>query len=355
MVGLRWTAALAGTCGLALTVLNLAMPGMVWSTGTFVETTDPALGPSRIANTLIWGGGFAALSLVIAWRIKDRVEVLMASIWLGTTSAVLQFQSSALASESTLLPISVIAGLMNATGIRFTQLFPGRLSVSDVRSLTDGPVLRRTLVPLLLALQKPKILFPTAAIAESMAFTLFESRVPVLVVVSGLALIASSYLLAGFRVGDREARKRIFWILEGVVVFLAGNALLAALVAMNEMDILRTDVLFWSTWIDVVKGAAVVACFAMALFYSGAFDAGMVLRRSTVYGAAGGLFVLVFIVVETVLAEMVPEALGFQSRMGTIFAGVLAALTFRPVSEFVDRRVRLWTRSSVVSQDDSAP
>ncbi len=343
MAPLRLAAALAGLAGLSLTVLNLLQPGAVWSTGTFVETLDPSLGPSRVANTIVWGGGFALLALAVVWRIANSTAILMAGLWLGLTSAIIQFQASVLANDATLLPMSIVAGLMNATGIRFTQLWPRPVGVTEVRALTERAWLRVTLRPVMKALLRPSLLFPAVAVAEAGAFNLFESRLPVLVVVSGAALVASSYLLAGFRTGDLEGRRKIFWILEGVVVFLAGNALLAALVAVDELGVVRMDVLFWSTWIDVVKGVAVVACFAMALFYTGAFDAGMVLRRSTVYGAAGGLFVVVFLTVETTLAELVPDALGLESRFGTIFAGVVAALTFRPVMDAVDRHVKGWT------------
>ena len=85
----------------------------------------------------------------------------------------------------------------------------------------------------------------------------------------------------------------------------------------------------------------------MAIFYAGAFDVGLVLRRTTVVTLTGMLAIAVFITIETTIEEALEEVLGLQSRTGGIVAGIAAALAFRPLSVRIDR----WMQRSAEESD----
>ncbi|MCZ6643144.1 MAG: hypothetical protein O7F71_16335 [Gammaproteobacteria bacterium] len=88
---------------------------------------------------------------------------------------------------------------------------------------------------------------------------------------------------------------------------------------------------------------------APAVFYAGAFDSGMVLRRTTVVGISTGLALLIFVTLETLLEEFLAESFGLESRVGDIIGGVSAAVAFRPLSRRIDRMIGRF--SSVASSD----
>ena len=80
---------------------------------------------------------------------------------------------------------------------------------------------------------------------------------------------------------------------------------------------------------------------------AGAFDSGMVLRRTTVLGLSGGLAVLIFVTLETLAEELLANVFGLQSRVGGVLSGVTAALAFRPLTLRIDRTLGRWSSTEV--------
>lgn len=345
---LRVAVAVAGLCGIFLAVLNLldVEAGAIATTGYGeLRSSDPRVIVPRVLNILTRGAGYAALGLVFAWKVGDEYAALMAGLFLAFTSMFLGLARAPWAlGEPWLVPtLGIGIGLANAAGIRFTQLFPEPLIRADVAETWGPPWLRRTVLRPLGVLLAPWFLWPMVVGLQATIVIVSANFAVRMLFTAAISVMGTVYLYSGFRRADEVGRQRIFWVLEGVAAILITNAALASLWMVHELGIVDLDVAVWAIWLDVVKGGAAVTCFALAIFYSGAFpDSGLVLRRTAVLSASGTVMVVIFISVETAISELLPALVGVESRFGTIMGGVVAALAFRPLSDFLDKRVRKW-------------
>ena len=200
----------------------------------------------------------------------------------------------------------------------------------------------------LAALLNPRVFWAFALVFEG-AFWLAPTPAPWRSVhlVVWLAL-GTFFLYRAYASGTAEDRRRIFWILEGVVVFLVERVLFLGLRAVGSSGLLEFDVPFWSNLLRAVAAWLTLGCFLMAVFYAGAFDSGMVLKRTTVLGLTAGFVVLIFVTLETLLEEFLASSLGLESRIGGILGGVAAAVAFRPISRQIEKMMsRLSTEEPV--------
>jgi hypothetical protein len=270
--------------------------------------------------------------------VGDRPEVVMAALFLGVYALWVGFGDSMPFDGEPWRPLAMIAGdvLAHSIGIRFTQLFPRPLSPADVQDL--GPAwLRRPVGVILGALLDPRIFWAFAVIFEA-GFRLIPIPGPwALIHLLVWLTLGTLFLYASYVRGSKEDRRRIFWILEGVAVFLVVQVIHIGLWAVSSTGLLEVDLPLWFNWMRAVSAWLTLGCFVMAVFYAGAFDSGMVLRRTTVLGISAGLAVLIFVTLETLLEELVAEAFGVQSRAGGILGGVAAAVAFQPLALRIDR------------------
>lgn len=344
---LRITVVLVGLAGLVLSIIQLGFLVTAWAGNPVVGMDiEPQRIPTRMLRVLAWGVGFAVLSLVVAWRVGHRGEVLMAglflavyAVWAGVGGNVL-FRG-----ESWIGPVMVLLdGLTHAIGIRFTQLFPRPVTAAEVAQLGRGRF-RKLVSPVLGALTRPRFFWPFAFVFEATGRMIGTSGSYYAHLLIWLTL-ATVYLYASYRHGSQEDRRRIFWIMEGVVVFLAIELLWVAELSLQALGVISLDLAFWSRWQSVVEAWASLTCFALAIFYSGAFDSGLILRRTTVLSVTGALAVIIFITLETTVGEILTDMLGLNTRVGDIAIGVVAALAFRPLMDRIDRRVLKLTSDS---------
>lgn len=247
---------------------------------------------------------------------------------------------------------ALIAGdaLAHSIGIRFTQLFPRPLTSSDVRNV--GPTwFRASGGRILAALVDPRVFWAFAVVLEG-ASRLAPVPAPwrSVHIVVWLAL-GTFFLYRAYASGTTEDQRRIFWILEGVVVFLMERVLFLSLRAVSGSGLLELDVPFWSNVLRAVAARLTLGCFVMAVFYAGAFDSGIVLKRTTVLGLTAGLAVLIFVTLETLLEELLASSLGLESRVGGIVGGVAAAVAFRPISQWIERVMSGWSTEEPVTPD----
>jgi hypothetical protein len=87
----------------------------------------------------------------------------------------------------------------------------------------------------------------------------------------------------------------------------------------------------------VLAPTVLVVTSAVAIFYAGSVDPGLVLRRSTVYGALGALGILLFAGLEDVLSNWVASRIGLPGSVGSLLAGSLTAGVMIPLRKTVDR------------------
>lgn len=348
---LRSIAAAAAGGALMIHVLNLGFTAWVSRTGS-AELLGIDMGIMVVDAfvTVAWGIGFPVLALVMIWRIGDQPEVVMAALFLGVYAlwgAVLDtvpFEGAPWRRQA----LMTGDALAHSIGIRFTQLFPRPLSPSDVRNV--GPAwFRASGGRMLAALVDPRIFWGFAVLLEG---TFWLTPIPApwhsLHLVVWLAL-GTFFLYRAYASGTSEDQRRIFWILEGVVVFLVERVLYLGLRAVGGSGLLELDVPFWSNVLRAVAAWLTLGCFVMAVFYAGAFDSGMVLKRTTVLGLTAGITIVIFVTLETLLEELLASSLGLESRMGGIVGGVGAAIAFRPISQRIEKMM------SRVSSEELAP
>ncbi|MEQ8956171.1 MAG: hypothetical protein RL120_18730 [Gammaproteobacteria bacterium] len=70
----------------------------------------------------------------------------------------------------------------------------------------------------------------------------------------------------------------------------------------------------------------------MAIFFAGAFDSRIIVKRTTALGIATGITLLIFVTAETVMAEFLSAFFDLESRAGGIVGGIIAALVLRPLT-----------------------
>lgn len=86
-------------------------------------------------------------------------------------------------------------------------------------------------------------------------------------------------------------------------------------------------------------------CLSVAVLWSGAVDPKLAIRRTTVYATLGGLFIILFAVVESLVSEVVEARLGLPDMVGAAASGGLVAAIILPLrgrlSEFVNGLIPL--------------
>lgn len=355
-VPLRVLAGSAAASGLLLHVLNISFLIWLWGGGRpdLLGLETRLLVPAGV-QALAWGVGFAVLALVMIWRVEHRHEVLMAALFLGVYSLWGGFLSGFRLLEDPWPPALLVACdvLAHAAGIRFTQLFPRPLRAEHLTGL--GPRwLRRTVMPAFAVLLNPRVYWPAAVAFEAVIRILPWAGVNGLHVLVWCVL-ATTYVYASFRRSTREERQRIFWILEGVVVFLLAQIIWVGLWAVDASGVVSVDLRVWSSWLNAVSACATLVCFALAIFYSGAFDSELVLRRTAVLSVASVGALLIFVTLETATEEILGHLLGLESRLGAIVGGLMAALAFRPLSVKLEAYAERWSETSRAVEEPEPP
>jgi hypothetical protein len=295
----------------------------------------------RVLHSSAWSLGFATLALLIAWRGGRERGVLLAGLFLSIMATQASLGSFGVApDESPLVGLFLIAlgGLGYAVGVRFTQSFPVPLSRASLVGLRGGSVWS-AIVALPSLLLDARWFWLFVVVVEFVQHGAFDGASIVwhVLVYAGLA---SFYLWAGIKTGSEEDRRRGYWILEGVLVFLVLEGLWAGVLILSRTLGLPFDLGPFTRWLVVLEGWAALICFAIAIFYYGAFNSALVIRRTAVLSVLSGGTLVSMVAVEELLAAQLGAATGIDTGAGAIIGGVLAALAFRPLSVRIDRMLK---------------
>lgn len=333
---LRLATAVLGLFALALAVENLVSIALAARLGA-----DAWAVAGAALAVAAWGVGLSLLALVVVWRVPDRTEALVAALVFGSFAAVfsgVDAGSRPPTDVSELIMRVTLGGFTSSIAVRFGQLFPRPLERSAVLALGRGPV-SRTLLYVPVALLSPAVFWPSMALMELVvhSFQTPPALIAHILVYTGLAML---YLYAGYRSGTEEDRRRLFWLFEGALLLFTIELLEAIAFAAVGLGILPVAPELWMGWVWVLEGWIALSCFSLAVFYSGALDSRLVLRKTAVFSASGVLAVVLFVAMEELVSELVVDLLGVGSNAGTLFAGVLAALAFRPLTDRVEKVVR---------------
>lgn len=142
-----------------------------------------------------------------------------------------------------------------------------------------------------------------------------------------------------YRAADAEGRRRVLWLAQGMVAFTLVAALQVALVVLTRVTPLRIPVPGWEHWLRLAALGAGLVFLAVAIFYRGALDPALVLRRTAVYGIAGVGLVFVFTAVEDLTSSWLTERLGLGKRAGSWLAGGVVAILVGALHDAVRKRL----------------
>ncbi len=311
--------------------------------GLFAIQDDPSSwqGVTALVNggaRLLAVPAFGLLAVVIAWRAPWSPGALFGALFLSAYSLWgLAVGNMAPGSPLPLLVYVTLADwIAHAAAVRFTQLFPRRLRPEEI-TFGSGLV-GRTVARLYAALLDPRV-FWTVALAVEITVRSASNPGLYFAHVLGVSALAVGYLYQGYRTGSEDERQRVFWLMEAAVVFLTVELAFVSIRTVNALGIFALDLAVWGPWLSTAQTWIALLCFALAIFYRGAFDSRLVLRRTTVASASGVLAVVIFITLETAVTETIEGLFGFESQAGAIVAGVAVALLLRPLMLRLDRRV----------------
>lgn len=293
---------------------------------------------------------YALLALLIVWRATPSLGSLFGGLFL----AAYGLWGLAIGPLTDARPLQWVAWatladwISHSAAVRFTQVFPARLQPDQLLRPGAGPI-EAALHRFYAVLLRPRVFWPFALGVEVVVRIVSNPGLYVAHVI-GVCALAAGYLFASYRAGSRDDRQRIFWLMEGAVVFLTLELALVAMRVMSALGIVALAPVYWAPWLNIAETWLPLLCFALAIFYRGAFDSGMILRRTTVASASTVLGILLFITLETAVSETIEGALGFQSQTGTIVAGVVVALLLRPIASRIDR----WLARANAAENPSA-
>ncbi len=304
------------------------------------------------------------LAAALLWRGQRRPENRLLALFLALVAFLLSsdafwwwrsiahppaWTGLAMDNLNAFASIASVAALL-----RFSSVFPLPL---EPRHLTGPGPLRR----LRSALLRPRIVWLLAVgfyvvlllswqLAELFGhapaepLTVALRMLAVAVLIAGVAAAVAN-LRTGARFADPAERRRLFWLIEG---FLAGVAILVLGGALRLAAPLVGGTALRGAFGFALYLALLVilAGLAIAMFFSGALDPGLAIRRTAVFGLVGLTMVFVFAGVENAMQNVVADRLGMSDHLSGLISGGLVALTFDPIKERFNRLVGRWSGRS---------
>jgi len=156
----------------------------------------------------------------------------------------------------------------------------------------------------------------------------------------GVAIVSLINWGGMYRVADAAGRRRVLWLAQGMVAFSVIGGLQVALVVLVQTTPLQIPIPGWEYWLRLAALFAALGFLAVAVFYRGALDPGLVLRRTTLYGLGGVALVFVFTAIEDLTAAWLTDRIGLGENAGSWFAGGVVALLLGPIHAAFDRVTR---------------
>lgn len=154
-----------------------------------------------------------------------------------------------------------------------------------------------------------------------------------------MALFTSTLIAReGYLAADTHTKDRSLWIMEG---FIAGFVLvMLATLCVPLGAFLHAPQVFGAAPVGVMLGAlAFTVCLMVSVFFHGALDAGLMIRRTVFAGLFGALLAFLFAVIEQTVTTMIAERFDLPESTGLIVSGAVAAGIFGPLWQSVNRWV----------------
>jgi hypothetical protein len=215
--------------------------------------------------------------------------------------------------------------------MRTGQLFPHYLSAPRLFSSQPArPGRLRTYVDATLrVLREPLYAWGSVAVVYPLIFYTSLPSVTWFVVDAVVGLVGLLSLRRQYQAGPPDARRRLTWVLS------AATFAVASMVLSTAMHVLASGTGFEPELptLVITTGCTVgiLGSFAMAVFYSGAIDPSLVVRRTVLYSGMGTAAMVGLGLLENVFAEYLESLFGGRTVFGDALLGGLIALGFRPL------------------------
>lgn len=256
------------------------------------------------------------------------------------------------------VPISILVFHLMMTAVAaallsFAVRFPRSLSHAELeryfRGFTgSGIAILRSTSHLLAA---PRWIWPVAAVWGLVTLALvagigirFPAAAPFLPALSGglLGWYALWAAVLAFRVNyvqsDPVDRRRMLWVLQGMLAFGAGMFFLGSVALANDVSGAAPLQGVFDALVRVPM-LLLLLFLAMAVFYDGALDPRLAIRRTTVYGALGPLLVILFAGLENLFVDFALARFGIDEQFGIWAAAGMVALGFGPLRDVLQKQL----------------
>jgi len=224
----------------------------------------------------------------------------------------------------------LINWLAYSFAIRTVQLFPRRINRTNLIEI-------RPLGPLTVVvdmLRGPiRVWSFTAAILAIVVLTqselLFHLGQLLVILVTALTLIAN------YRLGGRRIRRKIYWLLLGTLILLIARLLLFSTHFLFDFYNLRVPGVRSVTW--AIANVGLLSCILIAVFYRGAVDPRIVVRRAAVYSLSIIALLFTFAAFENYLSGVLTQYLGLDRGSVAAVGGAATALLIKPLIDLLSR------------------
>lgn len=169
--------------------------------------------------------------------------------------------------------------------------------------------------------------------------------VEILLDLAGAVVILTIVAVAwtGFRLGNEEERRRVLWIVLAqltVAGFTVASVTLAVLVSLTGSAIIQGMLSFFDVAYHPLIWFVDLSGFAVAIFYSGAFDLRPIINKTTVYGGLFLILTFLFATVEEVVETLLTQRLDLPAGLGAWLGAGTIAVAMGPVRERLDRFIK---------------
>lgn len=281
----------------------------------------------------------AALAIIIATfgtRTAGAVMLAISMAFASTNDSLALLQSTfGFDSELWLRILSAATGGPAAAAfVRASQLFPKRLTTSDLAESRSAPLRRTGVRRILDAMLRPWVGWVIGAIwAIAMQFS--DDLLPSLVVV----VIGATFFGIQWQIGSRIARRRVAWLVQGVLVFallIVADTLFGLLAGPQSPEVHWWKVIVYDSTATILG----MGCFAMAIFAAGAFNSALIVRATVAWTAAVAVLLFVINVLTSAAVDQLSAWLGISDRLIAATLGTGAGLVLSPLA----KRLNDWAR-----------
>ena len=329
---------------------------------TYYWSPITLLVPTQRARWLSWsvhlalGGVFCLLGSFLLMRAGQQVGVLYLGAFIVAQGlAIGYWRATWVMLEpgdwKRPLVLLLVNWLSAATALRAVQTFPRKLDVADVRLVSTGSSLPGSAwKPIEWLIDVHRVWYFTAVLFL-LSIVIGRDNWAILLIV----LVVLGTMAANYRAGKEVVRRKVYWLVLGAELLLVAQVFLLVSHILIEWLAVGSGIadprgLFqfqplYSIVNELVWAAAnlgLLICFGMAIFYQGALDPRLAVRRTAVSSLGTGILLLAFAAVEEFLAEMISDALDLNQMIVTVIAGAIVALSIRPLHDFLTENVERW-------------